>query len=68
MFISTIPFKVCVNHDNLFGDFISKISTDFASIWQNADTAINKNAIKLNTFFILFLFLNRPAEFSNFTA
>jgi len=35
MYISTIPFKVSLNHDGLFGDFISKISTDFLKIFRH---------------------------------
>mgnify|MGYP003312845131 CR=1 FL=1 len=35
MFISTIPFKVSINHEDLFGDFISKISTDFLKIFRH---------------------------------
>lgn len=35
MFISTVPFKVSLNHDGLFGDFISKISTDFLKVFRH---------------------------------
>ena len=35
MYISTIPFKVALNSENLFGDFLSKISTDFLKIFRH---------------------------------
>ena len=35
MFVSTVPFKVSLNHDELFGDFISRISTDFLKIFRH---------------------------------
>ena len=35
MYISTIPFKVSLNHNELFGDFISKISADFLKIFRH---------------------------------
>jgi len=35
MYISTIPFKVSLNHDGLFADFISKISVDFLKIFRH---------------------------------
>ncbi len=35
MFVSTVPFKVSLNHDSLFGDFISKISTDFLKVFRH---------------------------------
>ena len=49
MFISTIPFKVSINHEDLFGDFISKISTDFLKIFRQLTsmTMIFLNSIVL---------------------
>lgn len=35
MYISTIPFKVTLNSDDLFGDFVSKISADFLKIFRH---------------------------------
>lgn len=35
MYISTIPFKVSLNSDDLFGDFISEISVDFLKIFRH---------------------------------
>lgn len=35
MFISTVPFKVSLNYDGLFCDFISKISTDFLKVFRH---------------------------------
>lgn len=35
MYISTIPFKVSLNSEDLFGDFVSKISTDFLKIFRH---------------------------------
>lgn len=35
MYISTIPFKVSLNSDDLFGDFVSKISVDFLKIFRH---------------------------------
>lgn len=35
MYISTIPFKVSLNSENLFGDFLSTISTDFLKIFRH---------------------------------
>lgn len=35
MYISTIPFKVSLNSEDLFGDFVSKISADFLKIFRH---------------------------------
>ncbi len=35
MYISTIPFKVCINHEEFFGDFISNIAVDFLKIFRH---------------------------------
>lgn len=35
MYISTIPFKVSINSDELFGDFLSNISMDFLKIFRH---------------------------------
>lgn len=35
MYISTIPFKVALNSEDLFGDFLSNISTDFLKIFRH---------------------------------
>lgn len=35
MYISTVPFKVSINSENSFGDFISNISTDFLKIFRH---------------------------------
>ena len=35
MYISTIPFKVSINSEDLFGDFLSNISMDFLKIFRH---------------------------------
>ncbi|MBQ3145142.1 MAG: amino acid adenylation domain-containing protein [Clostridia bacterium] len=35
MYISTIPFKVSVNSEDLFGDFLTNISVDFLKIFRH---------------------------------
>lgn len=35
MYISIIPFKVSLNSEDLFGDFVSKISADFLKIFRH---------------------------------
>ncbi len=35
MYISTIPFKISLNSEDLFGDFVSKISMDFLKIFRH---------------------------------
>ena len=35
MYISTIPFKVSINHEEFFGDFISNIAVDFLKIFRH---------------------------------
>ncbi len=35
MYISTIPFKVSINPENLFSDFLSNISVDFLKIFRH---------------------------------
>ena len=35
MFISVVPFKVTLNHDNSFAEFVSNISADFFNIFRH---------------------------------
>jgi len=35
MFISVVPFKITINHEYKFADFLSKISTDFFNIFRH---------------------------------
>ena len=35
MYISTVPFRISINHENSFSEFLSNISTDFLKIFRH---------------------------------